>query len=107
MPIRITAKKDGFRRCGVAHPVQPTEHPDDKFNKQELEILQKEPMLVVEILAGAEKAKSDKPPKAEDLIRLIKEAGTPEHVNEILGTDERATVIAAATARKEELASKE
>jgi len=107
MPIRITAKKDGFRRCGVAHPAQPTEYLDSKFSKQELELLQKEPMLVVEILAGAEKAKSDKPPKADDLIRLIKEAGTPEQVDELLGTDERATVIAAATARKEELAPKE
>jgi len=48
--IRITAKKDGFRRCGVAHPARPTEYPDDRFTKKELAVLKAEPMLVVEEL---------------------------------------------------------
>lgn len=103
--IRITSLKEGFRRCGVAHSTAPTDHPDDKFSKQELELLRSEPLLAVEYIEG--KGKSDKPAKAEELIRLIKEAATIEKVDEILGTDERATVVAAATARKEELAPKE
>ncbi|MFH1028489.1 MAG: HI1506-related protein [Pseudomonadota bacterium] len=62
MPIRITAKKDGFRRCGVTHPAQPTEHPDDAFSKKDLEILKAEPMLVVEVLPE-QKEKKDTPGK--------------------------------------------
>ena len=31
----ITSKKDGFRRCGVAHPSTPTEHPDDAFTPEQ------------------------------------------------------------------------
>ncbi len=46
--IRITAKKDGFRRCGIAHGKEPTDYPDNRFSKGDLEILQAEPMLVVE-----------------------------------------------------------
>ncbi len=48
--IRITSKKEGFRRCGVAHSQKPTEYPDGKFGKKELAALKAEPMLVVEIL---------------------------------------------------------
>ena len=45
--IRITSKQSGFRRCGVAHPAQPTDHPTDHFSKKEIEILKAEPMLMV------------------------------------------------------------
>lgn len=48
--ISITAKHDGFRRAGIAHPTAPTDYPDDRFTAKELEQLQAEPMLVVEIL---------------------------------------------------------
>lgn len=48
--IQITSKRDKFRRCGVAHPDKPTEHPDDRFTKKELERLKAEPMLFVEIV---------------------------------------------------------
>ena len=47
--IIITAKKDGFRRCGIAHSKEPTEYPDDRFSAKELKVLQTEPMLVVEV----------------------------------------------------------
>ena len=47
--ITITAKKEGFRRCGIAHPVAPVTYPDDKFTADELAALQAEPMLVVEV----------------------------------------------------------
>lgn len=49
--IRITSKQTGFRRCGVAHPAEPTDYPDDRFTMGELEALKAEPMLVVEEIA--------------------------------------------------------
>lgn len=55
--IRITAKQDGFRRGGMAHPATPTEYPDSKFTKKELENLQAEPMLVVEVLEDPKEKK--------------------------------------------------
>lgn len=48
--IRITAKKDGFRRGGVAHPAKATDYADDRFTKAELKALAAEPMLTVEVL---------------------------------------------------------
>lgn len=52
--IRITAKRDGFRRCGVNHPAVPTEHPSDAFTEDELTVLKQEPMLIVEELEDPE-----------------------------------------------------
>lgn len=46
--IRITAKRPGFRRCGVAHPAAPTDYPDDHFSAEQLAMLRAEPMLTVE-----------------------------------------------------------
>jgi len=48
--IRITAKKDGFRRGGLAHPARAVEYPAEKFSAGELEALRTEPMLVVQEL---------------------------------------------------------
>lgn len=50
--VRIKAKRDGFRRCGVAHPKAPTDHAADRFTPAELEILQADPMLSVELIEG-------------------------------------------------------
>lgn len=63
--IIITAKADGFRRAGTAHPAAPTEYPDDAFTKEQLKALKAEPMLVVvenpgENSTGAKKEKKDK-----------------------------------------------
>ncbi|MBE2888951.1 HI1506-related protein [Geobacter anodireducens] len=49
--IRITSKQAGFRRCGVAHPAEPTDYPDDRFTAKDLAVLKAEPMLVVEEIA--------------------------------------------------------
>lgn len=46
--LRITAKRDGFRRAGIAHPAQPTDHPLDSLSDDQVEALKAEPMLVVE-----------------------------------------------------------
>lgn len=49
--IRITAKRHGFRRCGIAHPGQPTDYADGRFSAEELARLEAEPMLLVERLS--------------------------------------------------------
>lgn len=45
--ITITAKRDGFRRCGVSHSGTPVTWPDGTFTEAEIAILRAEPMLVV------------------------------------------------------------
>jgi mannose/fructose/N-acetylgalactosamine-specific phosphotransferase system component IIB len=52
MPIKITAKTPGFRRCGVAHTATPTTYQDGEFTEAEIETLMNEPNLVVEIIQG-------------------------------------------------------
>ena len=60
MPIRIKSKQKNFRRCGMPHPDIWVTYPDDKFTKEDLAILKKEPMLIVEEVAVKDKKKSDK-----------------------------------------------
>ena len=62
MLIRITSKKEGFRRCGIAHSEKPTIYPDDRFSAEELKILEAEPMLIVERIP--EEAKESDPEEA-------------------------------------------
>lgn len=52
--IRITAKKDGFRRAGLTHPARAVEYPAEKFSAGELEALRAESMLVVQELEISE-----------------------------------------------------
>jgi hypothetical protein len=58
--IRITSKKDGFRRCGIAHSSSPTDYPDDQFSKKELKRLKAESMLIVQELPDEKGKKDDK-----------------------------------------------
>lgn len=46
--LRITARRAGFRRAGVAHPATPVEHPAERFTAGEIARLEAEPMLIVE-----------------------------------------------------------
>ena len=48
--IVITSKREGFRRCGVAHAARPVEWPDDRWTGDELAALLAEPMLTVELV---------------------------------------------------------
>ena len=61
--ITIKSKKDGFRRCGIAHPAAETTYPDDRFTIAELADLQAEPMLIV---ATAEDKPASPPPVMEE-----------------------------------------
>ena len=46
--IVITSKREGFRRCGVAHAAGPTQWPDDRWTDAELDALMAEPMLTLD-----------------------------------------------------------
>lgn len=46
--IRITAKRDGFRRAGVAHSTTPATHEFKAFTADQLADLKAESMLVIE-----------------------------------------------------------
>ena len=60
--ITITSKYDGFIRCGIRHPSEPTFYPDSRFTAEQLEILTREPALSVVITRDATTADApDKP----------------------------------------------
>ena len=48
--IRIRSKKEGFRRCGIAHSMQWTEYPEGAFSADQIAKLKADPMLAVEIV---------------------------------------------------------
>lgn len=58
--IRVTAKREGFRRAGIAHPATPTTYPADRFSDKERSALEAEPMLVVEEVEAAEAETDEK-----------------------------------------------
>lgn len=45
--LRITARRDGFRRAGIDHPATPVDHPLTRFSKAQIAQLKNEPALVV------------------------------------------------------------
>lgn len=54
--VQITARQEGFRRAGLAHPARPMVHPADAFTADQLAALEAEPMLVVARLELADPA---------------------------------------------------
>lgn len=48
--IRIIAKREGFRRCDMAHSETPTFHEPDAFTAEQLQQLTTDPMLVVDLV---------------------------------------------------------
>lgn len=85
MPVRITSKRDGFRRGGIAHSGEPTTYADDRFSAKQLARLKAEPMLIVEVITinAPEPVPADPiPTSVEDLlthyhevVRRLKAAG--------------------------------
>lgn len=47
--VRISAKREGFRRAGMAHSKAATEHPLSRFTPDQVEELLAEPNLMVEL----------------------------------------------------------
>lgn len=73
MPIIITSKTNGFRRCGIAHTTTPTEYSDESFTKDQLEALKSEPNLVVQVIDEA---------KADDPVTKKQKKDTPDPAQE-------------------------
>lgn len=124
--LRITAKTDGFRRCGVAHSSQPTDHPAERFSKEEIDILKAEAMLTVVEIEEAPKPKAtggwtkeeikeaanasvlaatEARPNAADTIAKVKEATSIEMLDELVKDEDRKSVQAAIEARRKELSA--
>lgn len=62
--LRITAKVDGHRRAGIAHPDTAVDHPAGAFDEQQIAALNADPMLVVHEIDVADPAPEKAPPKA-------------------------------------------
>lgn len=57
--LRITSKRAGFRRGGLAHPAEAVDHARSRFTEEQIAELKAEPMLVVEeISAGKQSGKA-------------------------------------------------
>ncbi|HHH0388099.1 TPA: HI1506-related protein [Yersinia enterocolitica] len=59
MPIQITAKRDGFRRCGMAHSDKTQTYTDGHFSSSVLAELMAEPMLVVSYVPDGQAENTD------------------------------------------------
>jgi hypothetical protein len=97
--IQISAKQEGFRRCGMAHPSQPTEYPAGHFTEEQIEILKDEPMLTVVEIEEAPK------PNANEAIAKAKAAATIADLDELAKGEDRKSVVAAIEARRKELSA--
>ena len=102
MPIKITSKKDGFRRCGIAHPKEATEYPDDRFTKEELTVLDAEKMLVVEIIPGG-LGKKEYELNVPKTVELVTAAETIEALDDLAKDETRKGVLDAIEKRRAEL----
>lgn len=96
--IRISSKKDGFRRCGIAHSKQPTDYPDDAFSAEELKALKTEPMLEVEVLEQEPKRLSQ-----NEAIKAARGAETIEALDALAKDEDRPKVLAVIDKRRAEL----
>ncbi len=72
--IFIQSKKDGFRRCGVAHSAAGKEFDDDFFTKKQLEELAADPDIIM--VAGD--APKTEPGTETDLGEKTQEAPKPK-----------------------------
>ena len=54
--VRIVARRDGFRRMGMAHSASAVDHPAGTFSAKQIEALLEEPELVVTVDPTPERA---------------------------------------------------
>ena len=71
MPIQITARRDGFRRLGIAHSANTVTWPDDHFSDSELQILEKHMSHCVND-AFASGSSQDAGGKVAELLQILK-----------------------------------
>ena len=64
--VKITSKKQGFRRCGIAHSTTPTTYPLERFVGRQLEALRSDPMLDVEIVDVPDEEPVEEPEPAPE-----------------------------------------
>ncbi len=100
--IIIRSKKEGFRRCGVAHPATATEYPAGTVTPGQIEALHNEPMLMVLEIHETQAELTNKPVPAADMIALVKAAGK-EDLAKLAEGETRKTVLEAIVARSKEL----
>ncbi|MBG6243374.1 MAG: hypothetical protein EKE20_16955, partial [Candidatus Symbiopectobacterium sp. Dall1.0] len=90
MPIQITARTDGFRRCGMAHRAKTQTYPDNRFTAAELATLAREPQLIVVRVSGDAVADVDAEgvlAEARGYIATL-EANALKHVEQITSLNE-------------------
>ncbi|HEN3660467.1 TPA: hypothetical protein U5E42_000139 [Yersinia enterocolitica] len=68
MPIQITAKRDGFRRCGMAHSDKTQTYADDHFSPKVLAELKAEPMLVVSRVPDGQQGNAE---QSKELVQAL------------------------------------
>jgi hypothetical protein len=67
MPIQITAKRDAFRRCGMAHSDKTQTYPDGYFTAEQLQELERESQLIV-VRIDDDKPAVTNGPRLEDVL---------------------------------------
>lgn len=70
--IRIIAKRDGFRRCGMAHPETATLHPTDTFTPEQMQQLISDPMLLVDLVSVDEDGQAEVVASPPSQVRAAK-----------------------------------
>ncbi|MBC3228354.1 HI1506-related protein [Serratia fonticola] len=68
MPIQITARREGFRRCGIAHSEKTKTYPDGFFTEKQLKELEKESQLIVVRIDDSKPAVIAGGPALEDVL---------------------------------------
>ncbi|MFJ5428573.1 HI1506-related protein [Pectobacterium actinidiae] len=95
MPVQITARVDGFRRCGMAHSAKTQTYPDDHFSVAQLAVLENEPQLIVVRVSGDAATNSDTATELSAARKLIAklEANAMKYVDEISTLNERLDAV--------------
>lgn len=88
--ITISSKRDGFRRCGVAHGKAETTYDDGRFSAAELAALQAEPLLTV-VVTSSDPAEMTVAQLKEELGKLGTEIPAQALKNDLLALLLRAT----------------
>lgn len=96
-PVAITARRDGYRRFGIAHSTTPRRFEAGRWSPAELAILRADPGLIVVDMPAAPPGQPARPQTVEEAIErldpddptLWTSSGLPrvEALEELLGRD--------------------